>query len=1050
MLSYSVEQLVNLNSFFTPACTAVIKQLGLLRRPRYIHRSSRKTFFCSQSSDGTTIPALWSTTRTVAPRTRHQNAVSYRRSSLDVSMATPLSELNGKRGVDFSLLRPVQRFVASSKSKIELLNAQSITNKSCFIHDHILDKGLDYMCITETWHQPNTFSSLNESCPQGYSYLQKARSIGRGGGLSVIYRSDLELSLQPLPELSSFECLAFKCKSLSPVLFLLMYRPPKPNPLFITEMSNLLTTFCTSSADVIILGDMNIHVDTPSCRFAAEFLQLLDCFNLKQLVGVPTHTRGHTLDLVITNSAPLTNLHAYDLGVSDHKAISMVLPSPSSLSKPKRNICFRKLKNINQELLEADLQHLSTHFSSADEAVDYYNSHLSSLLNLHAPVKTRTVTFTRSAPWFTDRLRKMKAAGRVLERRFRASGLTVHKEIYREQQKKYAQSLNEARSQFYSDAIRNSPGNSKQLFSTINHLLKPQSPSLTTTTEEQCNKFMDFFTSKTAHIRSALSGPPTQTVPPKSTVSKPLNCFPEISSEEVQNIIRKMKSSTCPLDPLPTFLVKTHITVLSPLITAVINNSLQTGHVPPVLKNAIITPLLKKPTLDPEVLSNYRPISNLPFISKVLEKAVATHLQNHLKHNHLFEKFQSGFRSAHSTETALVRVTNDLLISSDAGSPSLLILLDLSAAFDTVDHGILLNRLHLTTGLNDTALSWFRSYLTNRTEYISLGHSKSKPHTVTCGVPQGSVLGPILFILYLTPLGQIISRHKISFHCYADDTQLYVNATADPPGSQSSTSKLITCLEEIKVWMEHNFLQLNSSKTEAILVGTPHQVKSSLITSITFSGTIIPLSQTVTNLGVKMDPQLTFEAHINHLCKTSFYHLRNISKVRSILSLSDAEKLVHAFVSSRLDYCNALLIGIPRKSLQRLQYIQNSAARILMRVRKHEHITPILHSLHWLPISTRIEYKVSLLTHQCIYGHAPPYLKELINPHNTKRSVRSTHSNLLHIPRTRLTTMGDRAFCAAAPKLWNALPDTLRAPQSTECFKKGLKTFLFSKAFDTL
>ena len=247
--------------------------------------------------------------------------------------------------------------------------------------------------------------------------------------------------------------------------------------------------------------------------------------------------------------------------------------------------------------------------------------------------------------------------------------------------------------------------------------------------------------------------------------------------------------------------------------------------------------------------------------------------------------------------------------------------------------------------------------------------------------------------------------------------------------------------------MEHNFLQLNSSKTEAILVGTSHQTKSSSITSISFSGSNIPLSSTVTNLGVKMDPQLTFESHINHLCKTSFYHLRNISKLRPILSLSDSEKLVHAFISSRLDYCNALLIGIPSKSLQRLQYVQNSAARILMRVRKHEHITPILHSLHWLPVSTRIEYKVSVLTHQSIHGHAPPYLKELLNPHSTTRSLRSTHSNLLHIPRTKLRTMGDRAFSVAAPRLWNALPDTLRAPQSTDCFKKGLKTFIFKKTF---
>uniref|UniRef100_A0A8C1RWE5 Reverse transcriptase domain-containing protein n=1 Tax=Cyprinus carpio TaxID=7962 RepID=A0A8C1RWE5_CYPCA len=382
----------------------------------------------------------------------------------------------------------------------------------------------------------------------------------------------------------------------------------------------------------------------------------------------------------------------------------------------------------------------------------------------------------------------------------------------------------------------------------------------------------------------------------------------------------------------------------------------------------MIRPLLKKPTLDPDVLANYRPISNLPFLSKVLEKVVVSHLQDHLKHNNLFEKFQSGFRTAHSTETALVRVTNDLRMTADAGSPSLLILLDLSAAFDTVDHGILLNRLHHTIGLTGTALNWFKSYLTNRTEYISLGSARSRQHTVTCGVPQGSVLGPILFIIYMIPLGHVISRYGVSFHCYADDTQLYMKTS--PTSFSSST--LTACLEEIRVWMKHNFLQLNSSKTEAILVGTPRQTQSSSITGITITDHVISLSTTVTNLGVRFDPQLSFEAHIKNLCKTSFYHLRNIAKLRPMLTLADAEKLVHAFVSSRLDYCNALLIGIPNKSLQRLQYVQNSAARILMRVRKYDHITPILHSLHWLPVSARIEYKMSLLTYQCIYGNAPP------------------------------------------------------------------------------
>ena len=184
-------------------------------------------------------------------------------------------------------------------------------------------------------------------------------------------------------------------------------------------------------------------------------------------------------------------------------------------------------------------------------------------------------------------------------------------------------------------------------------------------------------------------------------------------------------------------------------------------------------------------------------------QVVAVHLQDHLKQNSLFEKFQSGFRSAHSTETALVRVTNDLLMAADSGSPSILVLLDLSAAFDTIDHHILLNRLQHTFGLCDTALTWFTAYLFERTDYVSMAGSRSSTHTVTCGVPQGSVLGPILFTLYLLPLGQVISRFGISFHCYADDTQLYMKIDSYPlPSPPSSLSTLTICLEEIKVWMK--------------------------------------------------------------------------------------------------------------------------------------------------------------------------------------------------------------------------------------------------------
>ncbi len=317
----------------------------------------------------------------------------------------------------------------------------------------------------------------------------------------------------------------------------------------------------------------------------------------------------------------------------------------------------------------------------------------------------------------------------------------------------------------------------KQLFSITNRLFATKNKSVLPTVfpqNELPQCFLHFFHNKIQSIRNNLDKQSLLSFNDAEHCfhGRPLSSFTPVTEEIVKCTILKSNTKTCDLDPLPTDLFIECLDTLLPFITAVINDSLTTGSFPLLFKQALVKPLLKKPTLDLNDMKNYRPISNLSFLSKITERIVLSQMNDHLVSNNLFNSRQSAYRPGHSTETALLRITNDLLTSLDCGKVSVLALIDLSAAFDTIDHSVLIRRLEITFGITGTPLSWLMSYLTDRVQTVVVNGQKSAPSPLSFGVPQGSVLGPILFLLYTQPLFDLVARHSVDHHAFADDNQL--------------------------------------------------------------------------------------------------------------------------------------------------------------------------------------------------------------------------------------------------------------------------------------
>lgn len=930
-------------------------------------------------------------------------------------------------------------------------NARSLNNKVDECTQFLQDNQVDIAFITETWLSNESSVTTFAIKEAGYEIDHAYRSKG-GGGVGILWKSSLKVKCNS--KIKIYQSLMFRNIVIIgnvKINCICIYRLQEvPESQFMEDLHDLLSCYCSLTEPLLLIGDFNFWYDNHDNKYVRELADLTSSYGLSQFVVGPSHQMGHTLDLVFANKQEfdLPFLHPLDIGMSDHFPILFDLPSFNHSAKnTTKQFSYRNIKSVNRTEFSHQLcSALNNKLQSVDIAnidfSDHYNIFSDCAmkeLDRVAPVITRSLSGTSQPPWMDAEYRQERVIRRTLERNWKASGATEDKEPYITQRKKCAQLATSKRAEYFANIISKCEGDTHALFNIVTTVLDKRKTSgilpQFENPKDLANKFNNFYSDKVLHIRNNIKPSKLECDFRKNFNGIVMESLRPTTVDELRLIIRDMGIKTSCQDPMPSTIFKDIIEDLLPYICDLVNKSLNTGSVEGI-KDCVIIPLLKKMGVDPDTLKNYRPVTNEVFISKLTEKVVSIRMFNHMNVNNLQSKYQHAYKKFHGTETLLLKLVDDVLIGYESNSATIVLLIDLSAAFDTVDIDKLLNILENDIGIRGTALLWFQSFLRGRTQCVKIENSLSDTLPVLFGVPQGSVLGPILFNIYASSLSLVIKNFGFNTSGYADDNNAY-NSFALSFQYNIIAKQLPDLLNQIYEWMNLFFLKMNPDKTEIIMF-IPQRLKDAhTINGCIFTdGSCIRFSNFVRNLGVLLDRHLNMDVHINSVVSVCYKQLSDIGKIRKLLTKKDTELLVHAVISSRLDYCNSLLYGANKTHINKLQMVQNAAARLISMRRKHESVSDVILDLHWLRVEARIIFKLLVLVYKCVHNIAPECIIECI-------TIRDDDRCLLAYKFFR-SSEARKSFSYIAPKLWNNLPDAIRFSPTLLNFKKQTKYLLFN------
>ena len=449
------------------------------------------------------------------------------------------------------------------------------------------------------------------------------------------------------------------------------------------------------------------------------------------------------------------------------------------------------------------------------------------------------------------------------------------------------------------------------------------------------------------------------------------------------------------LDGVSNKLLKLAAHIVAPTLTEIFTTSINTGIFPTEWKIAKVTPIFKKGKKND--LNNYRPISVIPTVAKIFEKVVYEQLFSYFNDNNLLTSCQSGFRSFHSTLTALTEATNSWSVNIDNGLLNGVVFLDLKKAFDTIDHSIILRKLKFY-GIEQESLKWFQSYLHDRKQVCCVNGHMSNSRSVSCGVPQGSNLGPLLFLIYINDLPNCLST--ASPRMFADDTNVSLASST----LHELENVLNQELQNLNIWLKVNKLSLNIAKTEYMIIGSRQRLNVNVDGSINITINNKPVKKVneTQTLGMTIDQHLTWGRHVEEISKKISSAIGALKRIRPTITIGVANKIYKAIIQPHIDYCSTVWDGLGVTLLDKIQKLQNRASRIITQSNYYTSASNLLEELGWDNVSTRWKKQKAILMFKTLNNRAPEYLRNLFTDQTCSIALETLVVNLTYHVHARI------------------------------------------------